>query len=223
MTPRRAPLSASAFSDARYDEGMCPTLADVESSAGSWPTVASSMIARSVMLRAIGPPMSWVLESGTMPVRLDSPRVPRRPTRLFSEAGLRIDPQVSLPMPAAAKLAETEAPVPPLDPPGLRSRSYGFFTCPKPEPIEVIPAANSCMLVLARITAPAALSRWTRKASRFGWNVASASDPGGALSIKGICRCARLRVDRLDRVERGSLLVVLTNPRQVHVDELPRR
>ena len=67
--------------------------------------------------------MSCVVESGTMPVRLDSPCVPRRPTRSLCDAGLRIDPQVSLPMPATAKFAATAAPVPPLEPPGLRSRS----------------------------------------------------------------------------------------------------
>jgi len=123
--------------------------------------VASSMAARSAMLRASGPPMSCVVESGTMPVRLDSPCVPRRPTRSLCDAGLRIDPQVSLPMPATAKFAATAAPVPPLEPPGLRSRSYGFLVWPNREPTVVIPDASSCMFVLPRITAPAALSRWT--------------------------------------------------------------
>ena len=49
--------------------------------------------------------------------------VPRIPTKLLCEAGMRIDPQVSLPMPAAAKLAAIAAPVPPLEPPGLRSNA----------------------------------------------------------------------------------------------------
>ncbi len=61
------------------------------------------------MLRAIGPPISCVLECGTMPVRLDSPCVPRRPTRLLCDAGLRIDPQVSLPLPAAPEVAAVAA------------------------------------------------------------------------------------------------------------------
>ena len=39
---------------------------------------------------------------------------------------MRIDPQVSLPMPAVAKLAPMAAPVPPLDPPGTRIKSYGL-------------------------------------------------------------------------------------------------
>src|SRR2546422_1060963 len=57
-----------------------------------------------------------------MPVRLASPCVPRMPARLLWDAGMRIDPQVSLPMPTAAKLAAMAAPVPPLEPPGLRTR-----------------------------------------------------------------------------------------------------
>ena len=81
------------------------------------------MIARSVTVRASGPAMSCVDDSGITPVRLDNPRVPRRPTRFWFAAGMRIDPQVSLPIPAAAKLAPTAAPVPPLDPPGTRCRS----------------------------------------------------------------------------------------------------
>ena len=78
------------------------------------------MVARSVTLRASGPPISCVCDSGMIPSRLDSPSVPRRPNKLLFADGIRIDPQVSLPMPAAAKLAATAAPVPPLDPPGLR-------------------------------------------------------------------------------------------------------
>ena len=67
--------------------------------------------------------MSWVLESGMIPLRLARPCVPRIPTRLLCDAGMRIEPQVSLPMPTAAKLAAIAAPVPPLEPPGLRSNA----------------------------------------------------------------------------------------------------
>ena len=74
-----------------------------------------------------------------MPSRLDSPRVPRRPNRLLCADGMRIDPQVSLPMPAAAKLAATAAPVPPLDPPGLRDGSYGLRVWPPIELTVVMP------------------------------------------------------------------------------------
>ncbi len=71
------------------------------------------------MLRAIGPPTSCECDSGMMPSRLDSPCVTRSPNRLLLAAGMRIEPQVSLPMPTAAKLAATAAAVPPLEPPGF--------------------------------------------------------------------------------------------------------
>ena len=74
-----------------------------------------------------------------MPLRLDSPAVPRSPNRLFSEAGLRMEPQVSVPMPAAAKLAATAAAVPPLEPPGLRVGSYGLRVWPPAELMDVMP------------------------------------------------------------------------------------
>ena len=75
--------------------------------------------------------------------------------------GIRIEPQVSLPMPAAAKLAATAAPVPPLDPPGLRVGSYGLRVWPPSELIVVMPAASSCRFVLPMMTAPASRSRFT--------------------------------------------------------------
>src|SRR3954465_9798669 len=97
------------------------------------------MIARSATERASGPLMSWVWESGITPSRLDRPCVPRRPKRLLLDDGLRIEPHVSGPMPAAAKLAPIAAPVPPLEPPGLRRGSYGFFVCPPGAPPQGFP------------------------------------------------------------------------------------
>ena len=175
--PRRAPLSPSAFSESRYDFGMCEAPSAVIGSAWSGPTVASSMIARSVTDRASGPAMSCVDDSGITPVRLDSPCVPRRPTRFWFAAGIRIDPHVSLPMPAAAKLAPIAAPVPPLDPPGTRIRSYGLRVWFVSDEIVVMPAASSCMVVLPRITAPASRRRFTWNASAAGCSVASPSAP----------------------------------------------
>jgi hypothetical protein len=55
-----------------------------------------------------------------IPLRLANPCVPRIPTKLLCDAGIRIDPQVSLPIPTAAKLAAIAAPVPPLEPPGFQ-------------------------------------------------------------------------------------------------------
>ena len=90
---------------------------------------------------------------------------------------MRIDPQVSDPMPKAAKPAATAAPVPPLEPPGLRRGSYGLRVCPPSELIVVMPIASSSMFALARITAPASRSLRTWKASATGVKPASATDP----------------------------------------------
>ena len=60
-------------------------------------------------------------DSGTIPVMLESPFVGRRPNRLCTADGMRIDPQVSDPHAIAEKLAATAAPLPPLEPPGDRS------------------------------------------------------------------------------------------------------
>ena len=121
--------------------------------------------------------MSSVCDSGTTPSRLDKPVVPRSPTRLLCADGIRIDPQVSLPIPAAAKLAATAAPVPPLEPPGLRDVSYGFRVCPPSELTVVMPRANSCRFVFPSMTAPASRSRRTWKASSGGITSAMAIEP----------------------------------------------
>src|SRR5262249_12398244 len=106
----------------------------------------------------------------------ESPWVGRRPTRLLCAAGYRMDPHVSDPMPAAAKLAATAAPVPPLDPPGLRVGSYGLRVCPPSELMVVMPRANSWGFVLPRMTTPASRSLRTWNASRPVVQPLSATD-----------------------------------------------
>ena len=88
-----------------------------------------------------------------------------------------MEPQVSLPIPKAPKLAPTAAPVPPLDPPGLRVGSYGLRVWPPNDATVVMPRASSCMFVLPRTIAPASLSRRTCVESSGGTEVASPSVP----------------------------------------------
>src|SRR5262245_7836192 len=101
---------------------------------------------------------------GMIPARLTSPSVGLMPTSELTDAGETIDPSVSLPMPAAAKFAAIAAPVPELEPDGLRSRAYGFRVCP-PRPLHPLEERDERMLahserfVLPRITAPAARRR----------------------------------------------------------------
>src|SRR5690349_7713143 len=129
----RAPRSALAESES-LNRGVGRVVnTRVTLSLGSVPTVTSSATARSATVLASGPAMSCVCESGITPLRLTSPWVGRRPARLANADGMRIDPHVSDPHPTAAKLAAIAAPVPPLDPPGHRRGSYGFFVCPPRE------------------------------------------------------------------------------------------
>src|SRR3712207_8734369 len=50
----------------------------------------------------------------------------RIPTMLFQVDGRRMDAKPSWPTPSVAKLADTAAPVPPDEPPTVRSGSYGL-------------------------------------------------------------------------------------------------
>src|SRR6476620_7078447 len=106
-----------------------------------------------------------------MPVRLTRPSVGFMPTRPLLFDGETIEPSVSVPMPATARFAAIEAPVPELDPDGLRSSAYGFFVCP-PRPLQPLVEwverkfAHSLRFVLPRMTEPACRSRVTMNASR---------------------------------------------------------
>ena len=78
-------------------------------------------MAASVTVRAMGPPVSWLAAIGTIPERLSRPTVGLMPMREFWLEGLRMDPEVSLPMATVTRLAATAAPGPALDPPGERA------------------------------------------------------------------------------------------------------
>src|SRR5271163_1531603 len=117
-----------------------------------------------------------------IPVRLISPTVGLSPASPFADDGQTIDPSVSVPTPATQKLAETAAPVPELDPQGLRSSAYGLRVSP-PRPLHPLVEwlermlAHSLRLVLPRITAPALRSWAATKASFEGRESSSASEP----------------------------------------------
>src|SRR6266404_685234 len=95
---------------------------------------------------------------GMTPRLLIKPKVGFRPVMPQNDAGIRIDPPVSVPVAIGTIPAAIAAPEPPLDPPGMRSGSHGFRTGPKCGLLDVMPYANSCRLVFPTSTAPA-LSR----------------------------------------------------------------
>src|SRR5271168_3984811 len=117
-----------------------------------------------------------------IPLRLTRPTVGLMPASPFEEDGQTIEPSVSVPIPTAHKLADMPAPVPELDPQGLRSRAYGFRVRP-PRPLHPLVEwlermfAHSLRLVLPRITAPALRNCVATKASFAGRDPRSASDP----------------------------------------------
>ena len=92
-------------------------------------------------------------------------RLGLKPTMPHSPAGMRTEPPVSVPiaishMPSAAVTAAPDE-----EPPGSRARSLGLPGVPKCGLAPIPPRANSVMLVLATMTAPAARSRRTTGAS----------------------------------------------------------
>src|SRR3990172_2965354 len=145
---------------------------DVESS-GSWPAIILSMIGQSVTSFLIGPPWSSEDENAIM-TNLDtlpyvglSTLIPQR------EAGWRMLPPVSVPMDAAQRPAATAAALPPLLPPGTLLVSHGFKVGKNAEFSVEEPIANSSMLSLPRITAPASFSFLTTVASYGGTKFSS--------------------------------------------------
>ena len=74
-------------------------------------------------------------------------------------AGWRIEPPVSVPRASGASQAATAAAEPPLEPPGMRSRSHGLRVTWKALFSVDEPMANSSMFVLPSSTASAWRSR----------------------------------------------------------------
>src|SRR5438093_10675022 len=94
-----------------------------------------------------------------------------------SAAGMRIDPPVSLPGDTKHIPVATAIALPPLEPPGMRVRSQGFFASPKNGFGLVTPKAHSCRFVLPRMTAPAARSRAVTALYSFAMLLEDIFDP----------------------------------------------
>ena len=84
---------------------------------------------------------------------------------------------MSVPSTARAEDAATAAAEPPLEPPGMRSRSHGFLVGGVDPP-----RANSCVFVLPTSIAPAALRRFTTVASASGTWLRKSLDPAVVLT-----------------------------------------
>ena len=78
---------------------------------------------------------------------------------------MRTEPAVSVPSAPGTRRAATAAPLPPLEPPQIRSVSHGLWAGPKAWLVVDAPQANSCVLSFPTITAPACRRRATTVAS----------------------------------------------------------
>ena len=157
--------------------------------------MASSSIATSPTVRAIGPATpkgNHGSASGQVGTR---PGVGRRPTTLQKLAGLRSEPPRSLPsasgtMPVASATAE-----PPLLPPHVLVRSNGLRVAPKTSLKVCDPAPNSGVFVLPMVIAPARRSRSTIRAVSVGTWFANTREPKvvrrPAVTNKSLCATGR--------------------------------
>ena len=87
------------------------------------------------------------------------------PNRPVHAAGMRIEPAPSTPIAAGTMPAATAAAEPPLDPPGVRSRSHGLRVTPQVTDSVNGHSPNSGIVVLPTTTAPPARRRRTTSAS----------------------------------------------------------
>ena len=170
--PKRLPRSHDAASSSEAGSASrssgTGTGAEVESRS-SRPEIAWSSAAASRASRPNGPIWSSELANATIPYRLTRPYVGLIPTIPHRAAGCRIEPPVSVPRLSGTWYAATAAAEPPDDPPGTRPRSHGLDVGPNAECSAEEPIANSSMLVLPRITAPASRRRsvmWASNGAR---------------------------------------------------------
>ena len=99
-------------------------------SSGSWPAITAKMRATSETRRAIGPSVSNQADTGIEPRQDIRPIDGLRPATPQNAAGRRIDPPVSEPIEPTHIPAASDAPDPPLEPPGIRLVSQGLRTGP---------------------------------------------------------------------------------------------
>ncbi len=114
-----------------------------------------------------------------------------RPTTLQKLAGFLRDPPKSDPSARGTRPDASAAAAPPLEPPHVFSKSYGFRVAPKTLLKVWLPAPNSGVLVLPTVTAPDCRSLSTINASWSGMKSANKGDPKVVrmplVTVKSLC------------------------------------
>ena len=130
----------------------------VNASRSSTQAMACSSRAASRTSRVIGP----VPEVGVRKYPAPSgtrPRLGNRPNTPLNAEGMRIEPPPSVPTASGPSPAAVATPAPPLEPPEVRARSHGFTASRATRLIVRRFIANSGVLLLAKIIAPACFTR----------------------------------------------------------------
>src|SRR5579872_3506313 len=116
----------------RLAKGSVGASLAVRGSRRSGPCITSSRMAQSSTVRAKGPGVSRVGQSGSTPKVLIRPMLTLSPVMPHQDAGIRTEPPVSEPMAQGVQRAATATPDPDEDPPGVRwvFKSQGFQGVP---------------------------------------------------------------------------------------------
>ena len=142
--------------------------------------MASSSIAASATVRAIGPGTARPASLSTPEPAGTSPRDGFSPTRPHAAAGIRIDPPPSDPGANGSSPAATATAAPPLDPPAPSAVSYGLRAGGATSGLGVARAARTPgVFVLPRLTPPARRARATSSSDSSGMN--ARQQPGAEL------------------------------------------
>ena len=132
------------------------------------PVSTDQASATSATVRAIGPTVSKLGQSGKTPSTGIRPQLGFSPTTPQQDAGSRIEQPVSVPRPRSQRPSASAAALPPDEPPVVRPGRSGFCTVPYHGFWLVTPQANSCRFAFPTTTAPAATRRSTAGAVRRG-------------------------------------------------------
>ena len=146
-------------------------------SGGVDPSSSAIRTAASSTVRQSGPTVSKLVQSGTVPSSDKRPEVVLSPTRSFHAAGMRTEPPVSLPIPAAASPNATEVAAPDDDPPGTQAGSCRLGGVSVDGLIPMPEKASSDICVLPRQTRPKAEAVASTRASALGVRPFNKAEP----------------------------------------------
>src|ERR1043166_7136303 len=187
----RTPLKRRSRFPAKRDPGSVIEMGH----RGSGPAITLKNSATSETVRAIGPETPSVDHAFPCAARATRPGDTRKPTTPQNAAGFRREPPLSLPSAIGTIPHARLTAAPPLEPPQVFVRSYGFLVAPKTGLNVWDPAPNSGVLVLPTVIAPPRVIRSTIIASCVGTLSFISGEPNvvriPAVSTRSLCATGR--------------------------------